>query len=124
MKKQEKIEPIIAKVSKVLSKKKNWTYGAWARDAEGLHVQNASPRAASHCLAGALNKVIPGEFDTTLETSIKFLHLAARRLFRHRTPRFVNIVTFNDHKKTTFQDVRKVIALAKKLAKDYDRKNA
>lgn len=138
VKQQAKPSTVISQVSKILSKKASWTKGSLARNKKNIAVSMHSKGAVSFCLAGALGVAFVSEYgkssrmmgpkyfayEKKLEKCETFFSQATNKLFRHRVKNVggIKFVFFNDHVNTTFNDVRKVIVLAKKLAREHDAK--
>ncbi len=120
------------KLSQLLSDKSKWTKGCSARNENNQPVHLYSPDATCWCLAGAVFKVtgkpVPPRSPTEgcdvlqlddrtyLEYSEKITK-ALRQLFKDDPERGDHIakgrwICFNDHEKTTFEEIQKLIAAA------------
>lgn len=82
----------------------NWCKGASAKDKSGRPVIASNPAAASFCLIGAIEKVTsPYEVDGTRDVSHVVEEVLRDRL---RTEIGTGLIApFNDHPKTTKDDV-------------------
>jgi hypothetical protein len=99
------------KILNLLRTKKNWVKHKLAVDSRNRNVAYDDPKAVAWCLLGAGRRCYGGsrdESDTKLENAIATLF-----------PQFVygfdkkgDIIAFNNHKDTTFADLRRVVKLA------------
>ena len=80
--------------SQLLANKENWTIGVYARDRNGREVRFSSETAFSFCINGACKRC--GADRMKLLPIIK-------------TRGFNNVIRFNDHPETTYEDVLSVL---------------
>lgn len=93
------------KVKEFLTSRYRWCKGRMAIDSKGNKVNYNSPHASRFCLVGAINKCyIDNNTKDVVFTKIeKYLNLPSRLYISG------SIGKWNDKKKTTFKDVRKLI---------------
>lgn len=133
---------VLRDVDRILSKPEDWVQCAYSRDGNRFCLYGALDKALHARFPNYVPDKNPGKTtvehytrvdfyqDVTRESQAaryaasKALDSATYRLFRHRgttgegSARCVSYVTFNDHPKTTFQDVKEVIALAIQIVKE------
>jgi len=95
------------KISELLNSPEKWTKGALARDKNDKYVGILSKDAASYCLLGALfycydNKCIGKKWNKLNNAILEY----GFRCFGE------TVVAFNNHPKTTYEDVIEVVKLA------------
>ena len=99
-------------IKSLLKKKSNWLQGCLAKDKHGAPISITSGRAVSWCLLGAAMQA----YGIDERSSIAKLGIVIGKRFPRRvgmsTPESI-IVDFNNHEKTTFADIRKIITEAK-----------
>lgn len=83
------IEPIYD----LLKTRDSWVQGKFAANSDGIEVGFSDASATCWCLSGALHKIYFGHNDLIL----------VKRLIEKQTG--ASIVLYNDHSKTTYQDV-------------------
>lgn len=109
------------KLKDFLKTKKQWTKGSMAKDILGNNVNYKSPLATQWCLFGVIyflfppsqrNKVIKIIRKTILKYYFYYFNTEKNNnLIKKLRDTFI-FSTFNDHSKTTFEDVKKLLKLA------------
>ena len=88
---------------KLLKERKRWTRGVFARDKQGVSVDEYSKDACSWCITGAIRKSSAWMATTPISNKV-------RKMYPGRlNPLQSDIAAFNDHGDTTHEDVLKVI---------------
>ena len=89
-------------VAELLDSPEKWTKRAFAKDADGRHVNEQSDRAVCWCLAGAVWRCYGcgPEADEAFEKLWKHVALHGA------------VSKFNDHYTTIFEDIRRVVLAA------------
>lgn len=95
------------KVLEVLSDASKWTQMWFAKDKDGNRILAESEHACQWCLLGAVRKAYRKENDMYVAHSK--LRVAIKKLFPERMADDKSISVFNDHKLTTFEDVKLVL---------------
>ena len=93
----------VRSVYKLLKKQERWTRKTFARDDQGVAVDEYSKDACSWCMTGAIRK--ERAWMATGPITIKVRKMYPRRLKSILS----EIAAFNDHGDTTHEDVLKVI---------------
>lgn len=100
------------KILNLLRTKKQWCKNKLAIDSRERPIDYADPRAVAWCLLGAECRcygMARGEADTKLEKAIATLFPQFIYDLGHH---YGDIVSFNNHKDTTFADIKRVVRLA------------
>ncbi len=94
------------RLTQLFSDASKWTKGHGARTQSDAGIFYDSPEACKWCLVGGVAKCYFGSAD--YQEALECVRMAIKKLF----PGFPTVISFNDHKDTTFEDVVKVIKLA------------
>lgn len=93
------------KIKELLTDESRWCKGHVARNKYGEKEDIESEQAVCWCLSGAIGKCYPYKDRNAI--SLKIRDAIVKHLGY-----VLGTIAFNDDKKTTFEDVRKVIELA------------
>ncbi len=113
MTKKQEVREVLIAVDKLFTTEEQWTKGRFAGSKASNTVKTFSRAAIKWCLTGGVDKVMGKAQDSEVRYAVsEKLTRAIKKLYPKRFDKFVSMVGFNDNKRTTFKQLKRVLKKA------------